>query len=219
MFELEPAKHLGSVGEEQFVALHDFFGWRVVSSRYRFDDSGLIALRNERTDFEAIPNSVIKPFFCAANGWLIKDADVLVTYSVTSVEPGYQVKAQPWHFDDFGKRVRAVVFSNAVPTLVANGALSGILAYLGDGTDNESELPMIYDDERLDLAVRDSSIPGIWLQDKPDDYVVSTGETHAVREFCELAFARADLDYKKAYTLQFVNKGVGLDLKKKLTGG
>jgi NitT/TauT family transport system substrate-binding protein len=28
----------------------------------------------------------------------------------------------------------------------------------------------------------------------------------------------ADLDYRKSYTLQFVNKGVGLDLKKKLTG-
>ena len=29
----------------------------------------------------------------------------------------------------------------------------------------------------------------------------------------------ADLDISKAYTLQFVNKGVGLDLKKELTGG
>jgi NitT/TauT family transport system substrate-binding protein len=29
---------------------------------------------------------------------------------------------------------------------------------------------------------------------------------------------KADLDYKKSYTLQFVNKGVGLDIKKKLAG-
>jgi NitT/TauT family transport system substrate-binding protein len=28
-----------------------------------------------------------------------------------------------------------------------------------------------------------------------------------------------DLDLSRAYTLQFVNKGVGLDLKKELTGG
>jgi GDPmannose 4,6-dehydratase len=34
-------------------------------------------------------------------------------------------------------------------------------------------------------------------QPKPDDYVVATGETHSVREFCELAFAAADLDYRK----------------------
>jgi GDPmannose 4,6-dehydratase len=33
-------------------------------------------------------------------------------------------------------------------------------------------------------------------QPKPDDYVVSTGETHSVREFCELAFAEAGLDYR-----------------------
>ncbi len=29
-----------------------------------------------------------------------------------------------------------------------------------------------------------------------DDYVVATGETHSVREFCELAFAEAGLDYR-----------------------
>jgi GDPmannose 4,6-dehydratase len=34
-------------------------------------------------------------------------------------------------------------------------------------------------------------------QDGPDDYVVSTGETHTVREFCERAFARAGLDWQR----------------------
>jgi GDPmannose 4,6-dehydratase len=33
--------------------------------------------------------------------------------------------------------------------------------------------------------------------DRPDDYVVATGETHSVREFCELAFAEVGLDYKE----------------------
>jgi len=32
-------------------------------------------------------------------------------------------------------------------------------------------------------------------QDEPDDYVISTGETHSVREFCQIAFSHADLDY------------------------
>jgi GDPmannose 4,6-dehydratase len=32
-------------------------------------------------------------------------------------------------------------------------------------------------------------------QGTPDDYVVATGETHAVREFCELAFGHVDLKY------------------------
>lgn len=34
-------------------------------------------------------------------------------------------------------------------------------------------------------------------QEEPDDYVVATGETHTVREFCERAFAQAGLDYKQ----------------------
>jgi len=34
-------------------------------------------------------------------------------------------------------------------------------------------------------------------QDKPDDYVIATGETHTVKEFVQLAFSRAGLDYKK----------------------
>tara|TARA_B100000965_G_scaffold322051_1_gene283491 strand:+ start:6113 stop:7144 length:1032 start_codon:yes stop_codon:yes gene_type:complete len=33
--------------------------------------------------------------------------------------------------------------------------------------------------------------------EKADDWVVSTGETHTVREFADLAFARADLDYEE----------------------
>ncbi len=34
-------------------------------------------------------------------------------------------------------------------------------------------------------------------QPEPDDYVVASGITHSVREFCELAFACADLDYRE----------------------
>lgn len=33
-------------------------------------------------------------------------------------------------------------------------------------------------------------------QPEADDYVVATGETHSVREFCELAFAEVGLDYR-----------------------
>ncbi|MCG6155004.1 GDP-mannose 4,6-dehydratase [Rubinisphaera margarita] len=33
-------------------------------------------------------------------------------------------------------------------------------------------------------------------QEKPDDFVIATGETHTVREFCELAFAEAGLNYE-----------------------
>jgi GDPmannose 4,6-dehydratase len=42
-------------------------------------------------------------------------------------------------------------------------------------------------------------VEAMWLmlqQDHPDNYVIGTGETHPVREFCEIAFSHADLDYK-----------------------
>jgi GDPmannose 4,6-dehydratase len=34
-------------------------------------------------------------------------------------------------------------------------------------------------------------------QDRPDDYVVATGESHTVQEFCEVAFRHVDLDWRR----------------------
>ena len=43
-------------------------------------------------------------------------------------------------------------------------------------------------------------VEAMWLmlqQDQSDSFVIGTGETHSVREFCEIAFGHADLDYKE----------------------
>src|SRR5579859_3982068 len=43
-------------------------------------------------------------------------------------------------------------------------------------------------------------VEAMWLmlqQDKPDDFVIATGETHTVREFLDLAFGRLELDWKR----------------------
>jgi GDPmannose 4,6-dehydratase len=43
-------------------------------------------------------------------------------------------------------------------------------------------------------------VRAMWLmlqQDRPDDYVVATGETHPVRELCELAFGALGLDWEQ----------------------
>src|ERR1700730_7346790 len=43
-------------------------------------------------------------------------------------------------------------------------------------------------------------VEAMWLmlqQPQPDDYVISTGETHSVREFVDLAFSHAGLDYRQ----------------------
>ena len=34
-------------------------------------------------------------------------------------------------------------------------------------------------------------------QDRPDDFVLATGETHSVRDLCEEAFSRVGLDYRE----------------------
>jgi len=43
-------------------------------------------------------------------------------------------------------------------------------------------------------------VEAMWLmlqQDRPDDFVIATGETHSVKEFAEMVFKKLDLDYKK----------------------
>ena len=43
-------------------------------------------------------------------------------------------------------------------------------------------------------------VKAMWLilqQDKPDDYVIATGKMHTVKEFVQLAFSHAGLDWKK----------------------
>ena len=59
-------------------------------------------------------------------------------------------------------------------------------------------------DAQRDWGFAGDYVEAMWLmlqQDKPDDFVVATGETHEVRELCELAFAAADLDYRDYVTL------------------
>jgi GDPmannose 4,6-dehydratase len=43
-------------------------------------------------------------------------------------------------------------------------------------------------------------VEAMWLmlqQDRPDDYVIATGETHSVREFAEKVFSKLGLDYER----------------------
>ena len=55
-------------------------------------------------------------------------------------------------------------------------------------------------DAKRDWGFAGDYVEAMWLmlqQDRPDDFVVCTGETHSVREFCEAAFSRVDLDWEK----------------------
>lgn len=51
-------------------------------------------------------------------------------------------------------------------------------------------------DSRKDWGHAKDFVESMWLmlqQDEPDDYCISTGETHSVREFCENAFEALDI--------------------------
>jgi len=55
-------------------------------------------------------------------------------------------------------------------------------------------------DAKRDWGYAKEFVEAMWLmlqQDKPDDYVIATNETHTVREFLEVAFSHVDLDWKK----------------------
>ncbi|MCX6027718.1 MAG: GDP-mannose 4,6-dehydratase [Chloroflexi bacterium] len=55
-------------------------------------------------------------------------------------------------------------------------------------------------DARRDWGYAPDYVHAMWLmlqQDHPDDYVVATGETHSVREFCQVAFDHVGLDWEK----------------------
>jgi GDPmannose 4,6-dehydratase len=55
-------------------------------------------------------------------------------------------------------------------------------------------------DAQRDWGYAKEYVEMMWLmlqQEKPDDYVVATNETHSVKDFCELAFGLVGLDWKK----------------------
>jgi GDPmannose 4,6-dehydratase len=54
-------------------------------------------------------------------------------------------------------------------------------------------------DAQRDWGFAKDYVEAMWLmlqQEKPDDYVIATGETHSVREFLDEAFSYAGLDWK-----------------------
>src|SRR3954447_22488132 len=54
-------------------------------------------------------------------------------------------------------------------------------------------------DAKRDWGFAGDYVRAMWMmlqQERPDDYIVATGETHSVREFLELTFGMLDLDYR-----------------------
>jgi len=65
------------------------------------------------------------------------------------------------------------------------------------GLDREIRLGNL--EAQRDWGFAGDYVKAMWLmlqQDSPDDYVVATGETHTVREFCQLAFDHVGLNWE-----------------------
>ena len=64
----------------------------------------------------------------------------------------------------------------------------------------QKELALGNIEAKRDWGYAKDYVTAMWQMmqlDRADDYVIATGETHTVREFCELAFSHVGLDYKK----------------------
>lgn len=75
--------------------------------------------------------------------------------------------------------------------------ISYAVARIRHGLDRELRLGNL--EAQRDWGFAGDYVRAMWAmlqQECPDDYVISTGETHSVREFCELAFEHVDLDYR-----------------------
>ena len=72
------------------------------------------------------------------------------------------------------------------------------VAYIKAGLQNKLYLGNL--DAKRDWGYAKEYVEAMWLmlqQDEPDDYVIATGETHTIREFCEAAFGHVGLDWQE----------------------
>ena len=72
------------------------------------------------------------------------------------------------------------------------------VAYIKTGLQDKLFLGNL--DSKRDWGYAKEYVEAMWLmlqQEQPDDFVIATGETHTIREFCELAFHHAGLDWQK----------------------
>jgi GDPmannose 4,6-dehydratase len=78
--------------------------------------------------------------------------------------------------------------------------ISDAVARIKLGLANELRLGNL--DAQRDWGFAGDYVRAMWLmlqQDAPDDYVVATGRTHTVREFCRIAFEAAELGSYEKY--------------------
>jgi GDPmannose 4,6-dehydratase len=75
--------------------------------------------------------------------------------------------------------------------------ISNGVAMIKHGLSNELRLGNL--EAKRDWGFAGDYVKAMWLmlqQEQPDDFVIATGQSHTVREFCEIAFDYVGLNYK-----------------------
>jgi GDPmannose 4,6-dehydratase len=139
-------------------------------------------------------------------------------YSAAKVYAYWMVKNYREGYGMFA--VNGILFNHESPrrgeTFVTR-KITRALARIKYGIENKLYLGNL--EAKRDWGYAPDFVEAMWLilqQDKPDDYVVATGETHSVREFVDLAFNQAgvELEWKGKGTNE---KGVVRSLTSSLT--
>jgi GDPmannose 4,6-dehydratase len=76
--------------------------------------------------------------------------------------------------------------------------ITNAVARIKLGLDKELRLGNL--EPKRDWGFAGDYVRAMWMmlqKSRPDDYVIATGETHSVKEFAQIAFAHAGLDWKK----------------------
>jgi GDPmannose 4,6-dehydratase len=94
-----------------------------------------------------------------------------------------------------------ILFNHESPRRGDNFVTRKITKYIGQlvNKKNVGRLQLGNLDAVRDWGHAEDYVRGMWLmlqQENPDDYVLSTGTTHSVKEFLEIAFSSINLNYK-----------------------
>jgi GDPmannose 4,6-dehydratase len=173
---------------------------------YTGDITGLGATRI----LEAIRRSGIKTkFYQASSSEMFGDAPVpqneetpfrpLSPYAASKVYAYWMVRQYREAYNLFA--CNGILFNHESPrrgeTFVTRKITRG-LANIVAKKENKIYLGNL--EAKRDWGYAPEYVEVMWLmlqQDKPDDYVIGTGETHSVKEFLEEAFSYLNLDWKK----------------------
>lgn len=136
---------------------------------------------------QAVPQSESTPFYPRSPYGVAK---VYGHYITVNYRESYDLHACSGILFNHESPRRGLEF---VTRKVTNG-----VARIKLGLDTELRLGNL--DAQRDWGFAGDYVNAMWLmlqQDKPDDFVIATGETHSVKKLVECAFGAADLDWEK----------------------